>query len=106
MPHEFAVALQQAGRVRQSVAMKESHIYVRCEYVNVAEGRVSQAGNRTAVMQKFPDLVPAFSHHLKPIMSDGSQRTCMFFHPCIDGRIAFDGTIESEQVRTPGRRIL
>jgi hypothetical protein len=38
-------------------------------------------------MQKFPDFVPAFSHHLKPLMRDGSQSTCLLFHPRIDGWI-------------------
>src|SRR5580693_6723901 len=50
-------------------------------------------------MQKFPDLVPASSHHLKPLMRDRSQLTCMLIDPRIDGGIAFDSTIESQQLR-------
>jgi hypothetical protein len=45
------------------------HVYVRSEYIDVAEGRISQACNRTAVM-RIPDLVPAFSHRLKLLMRD------------------------------------
>src|ERR1700694_1574288 len=87
MAHELAGGLQQADRIRQRCAVKEPHVYVRRENIDVAEGRISQTCNRTAVMQKLPDFVPAFSHHLKPLTRDGSQSTCMLFHPRIDGRI-------------------
>src|SRR6266849_5561903 len=97
MAHELAGTLQQAGRIRERCAVKEPHVYVRSEYIDVAEGRISQTCNRTAVMQKFPDFVPAFSHHLKPLMRDGSQSTCMLFHPRIDGGIPLDSAVESQQ---------
>jgi hypothetical protein len=51
-------------------------------------------------MQKFPDFIPAFSHHLKPLMRDGSQFASMRFHPRIDGGIAFDSAVELQQVRS------
>jgi hypothetical protein len=73
--HELAGALQQVSRIRQRCAVKEPHVYVRMEYIDVAEGRISPTRNRAAAMQKLPDFVPAFSHHLKPLMRDGSQYT-------------------------------
>src|SRR3984893_17473259 len=99
MAHELAGALQQACRIRQRCAVKEPHVYVRREYVDVAEGRISQTCNRAAVMQKLPDFVPAFSHHLKPLMRDGSQFTCMLFHPRIDGGIPLDSAVEAQEFR-------
>ena len=51
-------------------------------------------------MQKLPDFVPAFSHHLKPLLRDGSQITGMLFHPRIDGGIALDSAVESQQFRS------
>src|SRR6185312_3054678 len=105
MTHELAGALQQAGRIRQRCAVKESHVYVRGEYIDVAEGRIAQTCNRTAVMQYLPDFVPAFSHHLKPLMRDGSQFATMLFHPRIDAGIAFDSTVESQQFRSHRRSI-
>jgi hypothetical protein len=54
-------------------------------------------------MQKLPDFVPALSHHLKPLMRDGSQFTCMLFHPRIDGGIPLDSAVESQQVRSHRR---
>src|SRR5215813_7230277 len=103
MAHELAGSLQQAGRIRQRCAVKEPHVYMRSKYIDVAEGRVSQACNRTAVMQQLPDFVPAFSHRLKPLMRDGSQSTCMLFHPGIDSRIPFDSAVESQQFRSHRR---
>src|SRR6202008_5090602 len=97
MAHEFAGALQQAGRIRQRCPVKEPHVYVRSEYIDVAEGRISQTGNWPAVMQKLPDFVSAFSHHLKPLMRDSSQFTCMFFHPRIDSGIPLDCAVEPQQ---------
>src|SRR6202158_4241621 len=99
MAHELTGALQQAGRIRQRCALKEPHVYVRSEYIDVAEGSISQTCNRTAVMQKLPNFVPAFSHHLKPLMRDASQFACMLFHPRIDGEIPLDSAVESQQFR-------
>jgi hypothetical protein len=46
-------------------------------------------------MQKLADFVAAFSHHLKPLVSDRAQFACMGFHPGIDGRGALDSAVES-----------
>src|SRR6202035_3705612 len=73
------------------------------EYIDVAEGRIAQTCNGTAVMQDLPDFVPASSHHLKPLMRDGSQFTSMLFHPRIDGGVAFESTVESQQFRSHRR---
>src|SRR6476469_7592001 len=105
MAHELAGALQQAGRIRQRRAVKEPHVYVRSECINVAEGRIAQTCNRTAVMQDLPDFVPAFSHHLKPLTRDAPQFTSVLFHPRFDGGIAFDSTVESQQLRSHRRSI-
>jgi hypothetical protein len=73
------------------------------EYIDVAEGRISQTCNRAAVMQKLPDFVPAFSHHLKALMRDGSQFTCVLFHPRIDGGVSLDSAVESQRFRSHRR---
>jgi len=96
MAHELAGALQQARGIPQRCALKESHIYVRGEYIDVAKGRISQTCDRTAVMQKLPHFVSAFSHYLKPLMRDGSQFTFMRFHPHIDSWIALHSTFKSQ----------
>src|SRR5436190_11890853 len=97
MAHELAGALQQADWVWQRVAVEEPHVDVGSEYIDVAEGRISQTCHWTAVVQKLPHFVPAFPHHLKPLLRDGSQFTGMIFHPRIDGGIPLDSAVESQQ---------
>src|ERR1700676_1101184 len=105
MAHELAGALQQAGRIRQRCAVKEPHVNVRSEYIDVAEGCISETCNRTAVMQELPNFVPAFSHYLKPLMRDGSQFTCVLLRPRIDGGIPLDSSDESQQIRSHCRPV-
>src|SRR6516165_12689666 len=100
MAHELPGALQHASRIRQRCALKESYVHVRREHVDVAKGSISQTCSRTAVMQKLSDFVSAFSHHLKPLLRDGSQFTCMLFHPAIDGGIALHSAVQSKQFRS------
>jgi hypothetical protein len=54
-------------------------------------------------MQKLPDFVPALSHHLKPLMRDGSQFHLHALHPRIDGGIPLDSAVKSQQVRSHRR---
>src|SRR5437763_5968828 len=103
MAHELAGALQQATRIRQRRAMKKADVYVRTEYINVGERRISQARNRTAVMQKLQDFIPASPHQLKPLTRDRSQFTFMFFHPRINGGIAVHSAVESQELRSHRR---
>ena len=105
MAHVFAGALQQTGRIRQGCAVKEPHIYVRDEYIDVGERRVAQTGNGTAVVQEFADLVAAFSHHLKPPMRDGPQLPSTLVHPCIDRGVARDSAVESQYFRFHRRSV-
>ena len=72
MAHKLAGALQQAGRISQRSAVKEPHVHVRREYIDIAKGRISQTRNRAAVMLEFADFVAALAHHLKPLTRDGS----------------------------------
>ena len=99
MTHEFAGTLQEAGWVLQSGALKEADVDVGGEHIDICEGHVSETRNRATVMQKLADFVSAVPHHLKPLLRDGSQFTWMFAHPRIDGGIAWDGAVESQQFR-------
>ena len=78
MANELAGAFEQAGRIWQRCAVKKPHVYMRSEYIDVAEGRIS-------------------------LMRDGSQFTCMLFHPRIDGGIPLDSSVESQQFRSHRR---
>jgi len=98
MSHELAAALQQAPRIPQRCTVEEPHVNVRSEYIDVAEGRISQTCHRTAIMQELPNFIPALSHDLKPLLRYRSQFTGMLFHPPIDGGIPLDSSIESQQI--------
>src|ERR1700744_3450655 len=105
MAHELAAALQQAGRIRQRCAVKETHVYMRREHIDITEWRIAQTCNRTAIMQSLPDLVSASSHRFKPLMRDGSQFAFMLFHPHVDGGIVFDSSVESQQLGSHRRSV-
>jgi hypothetical protein len=103
MAQAFAGASQQAGRIRQRCAVKEPHDYVRSEYIDVAERRISQTCNRTAIVQNLPDFVPTLSHHLKPLMRDGSQSICLLFASTHRWQDLAGPAVESQQFRSHRR---
>ncbi len=94
MAHTFTVALQQTGRVRQACTLKEADIYMGREHIDVCKWYSTQACNRAAVMQDFPNFIPASSHHLKPLPRDCAQLTLLSFHPRIDGRITLHRSVK------------
>jgi uncharacterized protein (UPF0332 family) len=96
--HELACALQKAGRIRQLYAAEEPHIHVRGEHIDVAEGCIAQACDWTAVMQYLSNLVATCAHHLKPFAREHSQVPFVPIHPYIDSRVAFEGTVQSQQL--------
>src|SRR5665213_714656 len=73
---------------------------MRSEYIHVAERRFSQTGNRTAIMQELANFLAATAHYLEPLLRDGAQFTSMIFHPRIDGGIALNSAVESQQFRS------
>src|SRR5512146_2269230 len=106
MAHVLASTLQHASRIGQRRAVKEPHVYVRSIYVDVAERCVSQACNRTAVMQELTDFISACAHRAKPPARVVSQFTLMLPEPLVDGGIAFYSAVKSQQVRFHRRSTL
>ena len=104
MTHELAGTLQQTRRIGQGCTVEETDVYVRGEDVDVAERRVSQTSHRTAIVQKLPHFIAAFSHRFEPRLRDGSQFNWMLSHPGIDGRVALDRAIEPQQIGSARRR--
>jgi hypothetical protein len=105
MAHEFPGPFQQARRIRQRSAVKETYVHVGSKDIHVREGRIAHAGNRTAVMHELADLVSAISHHLKPLARQVSQIAMMRIQPGIDGGIVLDCTIEPQDFRFHRRSI-
>jgi hypothetical protein len=95
--HKFSGALQKMRWVRQSCALKETHVHVRREYVDVAERDTTPARDGTSVVDKFPDFIAALSHHFEPLARDGSQLPRVPFHPRVDGGVPLDSSVEPQQ---------
>src|SRR5215831_7624912 len=98
MSHELAGAFEQSGGVWQRCAMEESDVYVRHEYIDVAEWCVSQAGGWTTIVQKLADFISALSHDIKPMPCNVSKRAGMLLHLGIDGARALDRAIEAQKI--------
>lgn len=102
MTHELSGALQKVGWIGQCCSLIEAYIHVRSEDIDVGERYISQACDRTPVMQKFADFVAAISHDLKPATRNIAQFTGVIFEPCIDGGIARLSVVEAQQVSVHG----
>ena len=98
MSHASALAFQQVSRIGQRAPLEKSHIDVRREYIDVAEGRISETRDGTIVVQQLQHFVPTPSHDLKPLVRDIAQFTRVFFHPHLDGGVALDSAVESEHL--------
>jgi len=96
MAHRLATALHQASRIRQFCTVEEPYVYVRGKCIDVAEGGIFYARDRTAIMHELSDVRSALSHHIEPLTRDGSQFTRLRFQPHLDRRIALDAARESQ----------
>src|SRR4051812_45658534 len=81
MTHALSAPLQQAGGIAQGCSLKEAHVYVRGEDVDVSERHVSQTCGRSAVVHEFADLVAALAQDLKPPAGNGVEFGGMRLHP-------------------------
>ncbi len=96
MAHMPACTLQQAVRIPQPCALKKTHVHMRAEYIDVAEGRVSQTGHWAPVMHQFPDLVPALPHLLEPFPGYGAEFAGPLIQPQVNGGIALYSAVKSK----------
>jgi hypothetical protein len=101
--HEAARALKEPRGVGQVGAVKERDIDMRGEDVDGGEGGVAEASHRAAVVQRLADLVAARAHELKPPVGDRSELARTGFEPCVDGGIAEESAVESEEFSLHGR---
>ena len=86
MAHELAAALQQTGRIRKRRPVKESHVYMRSEHIDIAEG--ASPGHATG--QPSCRVSRTSSPHLRITsnhscaMAPNSPR-CSFIHASMAG---------------------
>src|SRR5690349_17285678 len=88
MPHSSACAFEQTVRVLQRGSLEEADIDVAPERVDVAERDVLHAGNGTAIVNKFADVVAARPHPRKPWTREGGQLLRLLAQPGVDSAVA------------------
>ncbi|HEY3776501.1 MAG TPA: hypothetical protein VGL35_00430 [Rhizomicrobium sp.] len=66
MPHPFAGAFQQTGRVFKDRPVEKADIYMSSESVDVANCGISHTGRGMAIVQKLTNVRTAAAHLLKP----------------------------------------
>jgi hypothetical protein len=68
------------------------------ERVDISKWRVPDTGNRTSIVQEFPDIGAAAAHALEPSPRHQSVRIGDVEKPSIDPRITSDRTGEPQQI--------
>jgi hypothetical protein len=94
MANELAGTLQQADRIRQRCAVKEPTFTREVNTLTYPKGASPRHYHRNRHSRSRLRIFAS----LKPLMRDCSQFTSMLFHPRIDGGMAFDNTVESQQL--------
>src|SRR5262249_38839921 len=75
--------------------MKEAHVNVASEDIDVAEGGVLHTGDGAAIVHELPDVVPARPHPRKPRTRKTTQLLRLRAQPNVDGGIALYRTGEA-----------
>jgi hypothetical protein len=70
---------------------------VRSEYVDVAEGRVTDTDSGVPIVQELGDVLPAVAHHRKPLARDGAKRWLARIKPPVDLRLVLCRAIEPKK---------
>jgi hypothetical protein len=101
VPHAFAGAFQEAGRVVKHRPVEEADIHVRPEGVDVPERRVSHTRRGMAVVQQLANVRSAGAHLLKPWPRERSQLVIRFGKPSLDAGVSMNGTREAHELAHP-----
>src|SRR4051794_12214827 len=102
MAHELASAFQQALRIGNLGAAKETNVDVRFEGIHVGKGGVADTRGRMAIMQQLSNVVSAAAHGLKPAARDRAQSIPMLVHPDLDRGVSLNGGSKSEKLAHSG----
>lgn len=95
--HEFAGTQENAGRIGESIAVKEADVDVGGEDVDVGEGCVAEAGDGAAVMEDLADFIAAFAHDGEPMLGDVAEFAGVALHPGFDGGVTLESAVEAKE---------
>lgn len=98
MAHKLARAFQNALRVGNLSASKESDIYVILKDIDVSKRRVGDACRRMTIVQALSHVIPALAHGFKPILRNFAQFARVLSQPCVNGRISPGRIGESKEL--------
>lgn len=87
--HELASAFQERVRIGKLCSAKEADIDVSLEGIDIAEGRITDAGGGMPIMHEFAHVISAGPHDVEPALRDRAQGAGVAAHPRVYGRISF-----------------
>jgi hypothetical protein len=95
VPHAFACAFQEAGRVVEHRPVEESDIHMT-EGVDVPN-RISHTRSGMAIVQKLANVRSAAAHLFKPWPGEPSQLVIRLGKPSVDAGVSLNGTREPQE---------
>ena len=98
MPHAFAGAFQEAGRVPKHRPEEEADIHMSREGVDVPKRRVSHTRRGMTIVQKLANIRPAAAHLLKPWPREPSRLVIGLGKPGFNAGVSLNGTRESQEL--------
>ena len=101
MPHAFAGAFQEAGRVIECGAVEEADIHMGAEGIHVAKRRIFHTRRRMAVVQKLANIRPAAAHLVKPRLGEPSQFVIRPGKPAVNAGVSLNSARESKEFAHP-----
>lgn len=97
MPHPFAGAFQETGRVIERCPEEEADIDMRREGIDVGKGGIAHARRGMAIMQKLANVRAAAAHLFEPRQSEAPQSVIAVRKPSINAWVSPNGTGEAHE---------
>ena len=94
MPHAFAGAFQEAGRIVERRPVEEADIHMSTERVDVPKRRIPHTRRGMTIVQKLANVRAAATHLFKPWLGDPSQRVISLGKPSVNGGVSLNGAGE------------
>jgi hypothetical protein len=98
VPHAFAGAFQEAGRVVKHRSVEEADIRMNPEGVDVPKRRISHTRSGMAIVQNLANVRSAAAHLFKPWPGEPSQLVIRAGKPSVDAGVSLNGTREPQEL--------
>ncbi|SEC48202.1 hypothetical protein SAMN05519104_1463 [Rhizobiales bacterium GAS188] len=98
VPHAFAGAFEEAGRVVEHRPVEEADIHMNAEGVDVGKRRISHTRSGMTIVQKLANVRSAAAHLFKPWLGEPSQLVIGLGKPSVDAGVSLNGTREPQEL--------